>query len=113
MNSKLATQPKAKPHSHDRDDFAEFRDKEFSSLITKLRKPDNVTNWRYLAVEYLYLSAVIGLGFLLSVLWTQSVISTWLFVPLAICVSVLIGIGQHRLVMLCLLYTSPSPRDRG
>lgn len=103
MNSKpRASHAKAHSHghSHDIDDFAELRDKEFVSQINDMRKGDNWTNWRYLAVEYLYLSVVMGFGFFLSVLWTQSVLSTWFFVPLAIFVSVLIGIGQHRLVML-------------
>jgi len=82
------------------DDFAELRDKEFVSQVNKMRKLDNWTNWRYLAVEYLYLAATMGLGFILCALWAQSVIPTWLFVPAVIAVSVLTGIGQHRLVML-------------
>ena len=143
MNTKSTAKRKAThSHSHDKDDFADLRNKEFVSKINDMRKGDNWTNWRYLAIEYLYLSVVIGLGFYLSVLWAQSTLSTVLFVPLAIGVSILIGIGQHRLVMLgheashfalfknkklnelasdwfcfypiwvCLLYTSPSPRDQ-
>ena len=83
----------------DTDDFAELRDKEFVSQINNMRRLDNWTNWRYLAVEYVYLAVVMGIGFLLSVLWVQSAISTWVFAPLALVVSIFIGIGQHRLVM--------------
>ena len=101
MNSN-PTAKHAAAHSHGpaRDDFAELRDREFVSQINEMRRGDNWTNWRYLAVEYAYLAVVMGCGFYLSVLWTQSVLSTWLFVPLAVFVSILIGIGQHRLVML-------------
>ena len=99
-NHAVAQHAAAAQHAKDKDDFAELRDKEFVSQINKMRKGDNWTNWRYLAVEYLYLSVVMGIGFYFSVLWVQSTLSTWLFVPLAIFISVLTGIGQHRLVML-------------
>ena len=82
------------------DDLSELRDKQLTQQITQMRKLDNWTNWRYLATEYLYLGLVLGLGFAVSTCWAQSVISTWLFVPAAILISVLVGIGQHRLVML-------------
>ena len=82
------------------DDFAELRDKEFVSLVNGMRKVDNWTSWRFLAVEYIYLAVMIGFGFFLSVLWVQSSMSTWMFIPAVAAISVLIGIGQHRLVML-------------
>ena len=83
-----------------KDDFRELRNRDIVSQINKMRKVDNWTNWRFLAMEYSYLAVVIGLGFMVCVAWSQSLISTWAFVPLALAVSVLIGIGQHRLVML-------------
>ena len=99
MSTKL--RESAKPsHDPSTDDFAELRTREFVSQVNQLRKVDNWTNWRYLAVEHAYLGVVMGLGFFLSVLWSQSVISTWVFVPALLAVSVLIGIGQHRLIML-------------
>ena len=105
MSIKLSEKDKANKSAKakgdsSKDDFAELRDREFVSEINEMRRLDNWTNWRYLAVEYSYLAAVMGLGFLLSVLWVQAVISTWIFVPALLAVSVLIGIGQHRLVML-------------
>ena len=80
MSTKL--RESAKPsHDPSTDDFAELRNREFVSQVNQLRKVDNWTNWRYLAVEHAYLGVVMGLGFFLSVLWSQSVISTWVFVP--------------------------------
>jgi len=100
MNSQLKTQSSAPLQKREKDDFAELRDREFVSQINQMRKVDNWTNWRYFAIEYLYLAAVMGIGFLLSVLWAQSIISTWVYAPLVIVVSIFTGIGQHRLVML-------------
>ena len=147
MNTKLKERKSGATET--KDDFGELRSREIVSQINKMRKVDNWTNWRYLAAEYSYLAVVIGLGFLICAAWAQAMMSTWILVPLVLAVSVLIGIGQHRLVMLgheashfslfgnkvlnemasdwfcfypiwvttynyrCLLYTSPSPRDRG
>ena len=83
-----------------KDESGELRNKEIVGQINQMRKIDNWTNWRYIALEYSYLAVVIGLGFLLCVGWAQATISTLAFVPLVAAVSVLIGIGQHRLVML-------------
>jgi len=100
MNSKLEDNPSAKTRDRGSADYAELREKEFVRQVNEMRKGDNWTNWRYLAVEYLYLAVVMGIGFYLSVLWCQSAISTWVFAPLAVIISVFTGIGQHRLVML-------------
>ena len=99
MKTKLS-EPDNSIHTDANDDFRELRNRDIVSQINKMRRVDNWTNWRYLAVEYCYLSVVIGLGFLLCAGWAQAIIPTWAFAPLAIAVSVLIGIGQHRLVML-------------
>ena len=100
METNLKTENPAKSRSRDVDDFAELRDREFVSQVNQMRKLDNWTNWRYLAREYCYLAFTMGIGFLLSVLWVQSLMPTWLYVPVILAVSVLTGIGQHRLVML-------------
>ena len=84
MNSQLKTQSSAPLQKREKDDFAELRDREFVSQINQMRKVDNWTNWRYFAIEYLYLAAVMGIGFLLSVLWAQSIISTWVYAPLSL-----------------------------
>ena len=99
MNTKLK-EPSSVEQKDANDEFRELRNREFVSQINEMRKVDNWTNWRYLATEYGYLSVVMGLGFLVCVAWAQATISTWVFIPLAAAISILIGIGQHRLVML-------------
>ena len=99
MNANLK-QHSSVPRAEAKDDARELRNRDLVRHINKMRKIDNWTNWRYLATEYAYLAVVIGLGFLVCVAWSQSTIPTWAFALLSIAVSVLIGIGQHRLVML-------------
>ena len=89
MKTKLS-EPSSGKQADAKDDFRELRNRDIVSQINKMRKVDNWTNWRFLALEYSYLSVVIGLGFLVCVAWSQSLISTWAFVPLALAVSVLI-----------------------
>ena len=95
----LASTPNDAP-SVAQDDYSELRDRQLTSQVTEMRQLDNWTNWRYLAIEYAYLSVMLGIGFALCVGWSSSIISTWLFVPAAVLISVFVGIGQHRLVML-------------
>ena len=99
MNTKLK-EPSSVEQKDANDEFRELRNREFVSQINEMRKVDNWTNWRYLATEYGYLFVVMGLGFLVCVAWAQATISTWVFIPLVAAISILIGIGQHRLVML-------------
>ena len=99
MNTKLS-EPKTSRRIAAKDELGELKNREIVSQINEMRKVDNWTNWRYLAVEYGYLAVVIGLGFLICAAWAQSMMPTWIFIPLVAAVSVLIGIGQHRLVML-------------
>jgi hypothetical protein len=77
-----------------------LRQTELQARIQELRRTDNVTNWLYLGREYLYLGSVLGatLYFLqrraqweISWLWTLLVVATAIL---------LVGVGQHRLVML-------------
>lgn len=77
-----------------------LNDPELLRRVNALRRTDNFTNWFYLAREYLFLAAVIGItiGFYyfllehgLSLLWSIPV--TWLGI---LCV----GAGQHRLATL-------------
>ena len=82
------------------DDFSELRDRALVSKINKMRQLDNSTNWKYIATEYAYLFVVMGIGFALCCAWVASALSTWIFIPCWLGITVLIGIGQHRLVML-------------
>ena len=82
------------------DDFSELRDRALVSKINKMRQLDNSTNWKYIAIEYAYLFVVMGIGFAFCCAWAVSALSTWIFIPCWLAITVLIGIGQHRLVML-------------
>ena len=100
-NELNVTQSKNQPAEHrPRDDFAELRNKDLVAQINQMRRLDNWTNWRFLAVEYIYLAIVIGIGFAICVAWSRSLIPTWIFAVGVIATSILTGIGQHRLVML-------------
>jgi fatty acid desaturase len=62
-----------------------------------LRQPDNVTNWFYLAREYLMLASVIGLTIaFVELLPTWGLSRAWA-VPAAILTIICVGGGQHRL----------------
>ncbi len=72
-------------------------DPEILRQVNLLRRTDNFTNWLYLAREYLFLAAVIGLtvafyylllAFDLSLLWA---------VPVTLVTILCVGAGQHRL----------------
>jgi fatty acid desaturase len=68
--------------------------------VNALRTLDNVTNWVYLAREYLFLAAVIlgTIGFYqLQAAWE---LSWWWNVPCTLLAILLIGAGQHRLTTL-------------
>src|SRR5262245_51242259 len=78
----------------------ELRDPAFQRQVNRLRRVDNVTNWLYLAREYLYLAAVLGAALAFyhchgawGIAWP------WLL-PVTLAAVVLVGVGQHRLVML-------------
>ena len=87
MNTKLS-EPNTGRRIAAKDELGELKNREIVSQINKMRKVDNWTNWRYLAVEYSYRSVFIGLGFLIWAAWAQSMMSTWIFIPLVAAVSV-------------------------
>src|SRR4051794_16843779 len=77
-----------------------LNDHDLIRRVNALRRTDNWTNWFYLAREYLFLGAVVGLtiafyqgreGWGLSWLWN---------VPVTLLAVVLVGAGQHRLTTL-------------
>jgi fatty acid desaturase len=90
MSASVMDRPTTKP----------LNDPELIRRVNLLRKTDNVTNWLYLAREYLYLGSVIALTILfynchaewgLHWAWTG---------PVTLLATVLIGAGQHRLTTL-------------
>src|SRR5690242_6788098 len=78
----------------------ELNDPKLLRRVNALRRTDNVTNWFYLAREYLFLGSVIGLTIAfyhyqaaLGLCWGYSVLVSLVAV-------ILVGAGQHRLVTL-------------
>ena len=75
----------------------ELNSPELLRQVNALRKMDNVTNWFYIAREYLFLGLVIGLTIAFyhyRAAWELS----WLWnAPVTFVAIVLIGAGQHRL----------------
>jgi fatty acid desaturase len=68
--------------------------------VNALRQTDNVTNWLYLAREYLFLGAVVGLT-VAFYQWAGAEGPGWLWaVPVTLLAVVLVGAGQHRLTTL-------------
>jgi fatty acid desaturase len=83
-----------------KEEVSELNDPEFLRQVNILRKTDNVTNWFYLAREYLWLAAAIGgtiwfyyflLDYGMSLLWS---------VPVTLLCIFYVGAGQHRLATL-------------
>lgn len=78
----------------------ELADPDLLRRINALRRPDNVTNWFYLAREYVFLSAVAALTIAFYFCrggWGL----TWAWdLPVTFVAVVLMGVGQHRLITL-------------
>jgi len=78
----------------------EIRSPEILRQVNVLRRPDNVTNWFYLAREYLFLASVIGLTIAFyHYRATWDIAAAW-NIPVTLAAIVLIGAGQHRLTTL-------------
>src|SRR5207302_5559129 len=68
--------------------------------VNALRTIDNVTNWFYLAREYLYLGSVIALAITFYHCRADWELAWAWNVPVILAAVVLIGAGQHRLTTL-------------
>jgi len=88
------------PTNSTMEEAGELNDAELLRQVNHLRKTDNLTNWFYLAREYLFLASVIGAtsGFYyfsldrnISLIWS---------VPVTILCILCVGAGQHRLATL-------------
>ena len=78
----------------------ELRSSNLQRRINALRDVNNVTNWYYIAREYLYFSCVLGPALVFFHFYSTWGIS-WLWnVPVSCLAIFLVGLGQHRLVML-------------
>ena len=87
-----ATSPAAPPQG--------LNDPELLRRVNALRRTDNVTNWSYLAREYLFCGTVIGLTVLFYSLRASWGLS-WLWnIPVTFVAVALMGVGQHRLTIL-------------
>jgi fatty acid desaturase len=78
----------------------ELRDPAFQRQVNRLRDVDNVTNWVYLAREYFYLAAVLGAALAFYHCHSAWGIPWPWLLPVTLAAVVLVGVGQHRLVML-------------
>lgn len=74
-----------------------LRDPALMARLQKLRRPDNFTNWWYIARTYLYLVIVIGGTVWASVALSAAEYGWWWQVPLYAVSIVLVGAGQHQL----------------
>jgi fatty acid desaturase len=77
-----------------------FSDPAFQRRLNSLRVTDNVTNWRYLAREYLFLGLAIGLPIGFFEVRDGWGFSWWWNIPVAVIAVVIIGAEQHRLTTL-------------
>jgi fatty acid desaturase len=74
---------------------------EMMRRVNALRQTDNVTNWLYIAREYLFLGTVVGLTIAFFNLRAGWGLTSWLWdVPVTLFAILLIGAGQHRLTTL-------------
>jgi fatty acid desaturase len=78
----------------------ELTNPEFLRRVNALRRTDNLTNWLYLAREYLFLAAVVGLTIAFYQLRGEWGLSWAWNVPVTIVAITLVGAGQHRLTTL-------------
>jgi fatty acid desaturase len=77
-----------------------INDPELLRRVNALRRMDNWTNWFYLAREYLFLSVVVA-GGLAWLHFRYLGALSWIWdLPLGVPILTVIGMGQHRLVML-------------
>jgi fatty acid desaturase len=78
-----------------------IRELEVVRRVNALRSTDNVTNWFYIAREYLYLGSVIGTALLFYSWHAEIGLDSDLWnIPVTLVAIVLIGAGQHRLTTL-------------
>ena len=75
-------------------------DREIIRRVNALRKTDNLTNWFYIAREYLFLGSVIALTIAFYNYHAELGLGWQWDVPVTLLAVVLLGAGQHRLTTL-------------
>jgi fatty acid desaturase len=78
----------------------DLRDRDLVQKINDLRRIDNTSSWRYLALEYVYLGCVLAAALWCWHAWFDGQLSGTALGIVLFATVVLVGIGQHRLVML-------------
>src|SRR5437870_240460 len=79
--------------------LSELDSPELLRRVKRLGRTDNVTNWLYLAREYLFLALVIGLTIAFYRQRRAWGLPWACDVPVTLLAMFLVGIGQHRLSM--------------
>lgn len=77
-----------------------LNDPELLREVNVLRETDNLTNWYYLAREWLFLALVIGGTIAFYYLLLDQGWSLWWAVPVTLVTILCVGAGQHRLATL-------------
>src|SRR5438046_1457278 len=88
------------PSNSTMEEARELNDPELLRQVNLLRKTDNVTNWYYLAREYLFLAAVIGGTIAFYYILLDKGMSLLWSLPVTFVCIVCVGAGQHRLATL-------------
>jgi fatty acid desaturase len=78
----------------------DLTDPELLRHVNLLRQTDNLTNWYYLAREYLFLAAVIGATIAFYYFVRANGYSVLWAVPVTVVTILCVGAGQHRLATL-------------
>ncbi|MBW3599669.1 MAG: fatty acid desaturase [Planctomycetes bacterium] len=89
----LTVAPSARPA----DELDAFKNPGFQKRVNELRQPDNVTNWFYIAREYLILAVVLGVPLAFYHFYDAWGLH-WLWnVPVTFATILLVGMCQHRI----------------
>jgi len=88
------------PTARDLTSDTDLRDRDLVLRINDLRRIDNTSSWRYLALEYVYLGSVLAAALWCWNAWFDGELSGAALGMVLFATVVLVGIGQHRLVML-------------
>lgn len=88
------------PTARDLTSDTDLRDRDLVQRINDLRRIDNTSSWRYLALEYVYLGSVLAAALWCWNAWFDGELSGAALGMVLFATVVLVGIGQHRLVML-------------
>lgn len=81
-------------------DTKELRSREFQRKVNELRKIDNWRNWLYIAREYLFFVVVLAPSLWFYLNFERFGLSQWVWLPVSAVIIGIMGLGQHRLVML-------------